>query len=94
MTAALARRGTTNRNARGSTKDRAARRRYLLDTFGNGETCPCYRCDTELTDETLTVDRIIPGIEGGTYRRDNIRPACGYCNSSTGSALARSRAAA
>lgn len=32
----------------------------------------------------LTVDRIIPGCQGGTYRRNNIRPACGGCNSETG----------
>lgn len=32
----------------------------------------------------LTIDRIVPGCQGGTYRRTNIRPACGTCNSSTG----------
>lgn len=37
----------------------------------------------------LTVDRIIPGCQGGTYRRNNIRPACGDCNSETGGALSR-----
>lgn len=37
----------------------------------------------------LTVDRITPGCQGGTYRRTNIRPACGPCNSETGGALAR-----
>lgn len=36
----------------------------------------------------LTIDRIIPGCYGGTYRRNNIRPACGPCNSDTGGALA------
>lgn len=35
----------------------------------------------------LTVDRIIPGCNGGTYRRNNIRPACARCNSETGGAL-------
>lgn len=39
----------------------------------------------------LTVDRIIPGCKGGTYRRNNIRPACGGCNSETGGALAHRR---
>lgn len=39
----------------------------------------------------LTVDRIIPGCKGGTYRRSNIRPACGGCNSETGGALAGPR---
>lgn len=51
-------------------------------------TCRCYRCGGLLVDGTLTVDRIIPGCKGGTYRRDNIRPACGGCNSETGGALA------
>lgn len=42
--------------------------------------CRCYRCGILLTVNTLTVDRIIPGKKGGTYRRNNIRPACGPCN--------------
>lgn len=37
----------------------------------------------------LTVDRIIPGCKGGTYRRNNIRPACGGCNSETGGGVRR-----
>lgn len=53
--------------------------------------CRCYRCGTLLTEETVTADRIIPGIEGGSYRRENIRPCCGYCNSSTGAMLAHQR---
>lgn len=44
----------------------------------------CYRCGVLLTVLTITVDRIIPGCQGGTYRRNNIRPACATCNSSTG----------
>ena len=39
----------------------------------------------------LTVDRIIPGCQGGTYRRNNIRPACATCNSETGGALGAAR---
>jgi hypothetical protein len=59
--------------------------------------CRCYRCGTLLSADTLTVDRIFPGILGGLYRtvlRDkrekvtNIRPACGPCNEKTGGALA------
>lgn len=42
--------------------------------------CRCYRCGDLLGFLTLTVDRIIPGKKGGTYRRNNIRPACGPCN--------------
>lgn len=84
-------RGTTNRNDRGNTADRAARRAYLLATFGDGATAPCWRCEVVLTDETITVDRIVPGAEGGTYRRDNIRPACAPCNSLTGATLGVAR---
>lgn len=117
------RRGTSNGNDRGSNRDRAARRAWLLATFAADRslyrwtagdsswiseglpevaaeygpdwsaepvpTCRCYRCGKLLWDGSLTVDRIIPGVKGGTYRRNNIRPACGKCNSETGGALAR-----
>lgn len=140
----LATRGTTNRNARGSSYNRAARRQWLVDTYranvdmievtrhyvghverftvppyyeppavvaegyrterldpyDNGgdqphirtdaeivPACRCYRCGVLLTVDTVTVDRIIPGAKGGTYRRSNIRPACGPCNSETGGAV-------
>ncbi|BBH17470.1 hypothetical protein Back2_17570 [Nocardioides baekrokdamisoli] len=46
--------------------------------------CRCYRCGDLLTVDDVTVDRIIPGCQGGTYRRNNIRPACMACNSETG----------
>lgn len=49
--------------------------------------CRCYRCGALLTVDTVTADRIKPGCQGGTYRRDNIRPACGPCNSITGGAV-------
>lgn len=81
-------RGTTNRNARGNTTDRARRRAWLLQTYGDGTTCRCHHCMITLTDKTITVDRIVPGVLGGRYVRDNIRPACGTCNSETGGALA------
>ena len=85
----VARRGTSNSNVRGNSRDRAARRAWLLATFGDGVTCPCYRCGCELTGSTLTVDRRVPGARGGTYRRSNIRPACGGCNSETGATTRR-----
>lgn len=99
------RRGTTNRNVRGSTRDRAARRRWLVETFranydvdhlgftvalGAGTpACRCYRCGKLLAEYTVTVDRIVPGNHGGTYRRNNIRPCCGLCNAATGSQARR-----
>lgn len=105
---ALARRGTSNTNQRGSAESRRRRREWLVETyranvdlefygdfaveivpFGTGTpACRCYRCGDLLTTVTVTVDRIIPGCVGGTYRRDNIRPACGQCNSETGGPLA------
>lgn len=47
----------------------------------------CWRCGILLTFETMTVDRIKPGCKGGTYRRENLRPACPRCNSETGGKL-------
>lgn len=84
-----ARRGTTNRNARGSAPARRARKLWLLGKFGDGETALCsFGCGTVLTFDTVTVDRHpIPGCQGGTYVRSNIRPACGHCNSSHGGTL-------
>jgi 5-methylcytosine-specific restriction endonuclease McrA len=51
--------------------------------------CRCYRCGDLLVFENVTVDRIVPGCMGGTYRRNNIRPACAGCNSETGGKLSR-----
>lgn len=103
-------RGTTNGAARGNSRDRRARRAWLLKTYASdvpGLT-RCYRCGALLYNpddsvselfgvvellesgkavQQLTVDRIIPGCKGGTYRRSNIRPACGPCNSETGGGL-------
>lgn len=58
---------------RGNSRDRAARKRWMLATFGNGTTCPCVHCGTPLTYATVEADRIVPG---GSYRRDNVQPAC------------------
>jgi hypothetical protein len=51
--------------------------------------CRCYRCGTLLTVDTVSPDRIIPGCQGGTYRRNNIRPACLRCQSVTGNEIKR-----
>jgi len=86
-------RGTSNTNARGSSEDRRRRRRFLLETFGDGTTALCSfeNCTELLTEETITVDRIIPGCEGGRYTRGNIRPMCGFHNQSTGGVLGNKR---
>lgn len=103
-------RGTSNANERGNTRDRAARKRYLLKVYAANfcmhrrvdvlvppacetyclepvPTCRCYRCGELLTEETLTVDRIVPGAKGGRYVRTNIRPSCSDCASETGGRL-------
>lgn len=64
-------------NTRGNSKDRAARRQWMLRHFGNGITAPCWECRTPVTDNTIVVDRIIPG---GRYVRGNIRPHCHPCS--------------
>jgi hypothetical protein len=63
---------------RGNARDRRARKVWLLATFGDGQSCPCVHCRRPLTYSTVEADRIIPG---GSYRRDNVQPACRRCNS-------------
>lgn len=86
-------RGTSNSNSRGSSTDRRRRKIWLLAEFGDGEVAPCSfeGCEEMLTFETITVDRIQPGCEGGRYIRGNIRPACGFHNSQDGSYLGHRR---
>jgi len=94
------RRSTSNGNASGSSYARAARRRWLVDTFGwrlpdGTGLVLCWSCgvpllehhDPEAPGQHVTVDRIVPGCEGGRYVRGNIRPACWICNTSDGGRL-------
>lgn len=81
------RRGTSNSNSRGSAEDRRRRKLWLLANFGNGVVANCVFCMCELTFDTITVDRILPGCQGGRYIRSNIQPACGTCNSTEGGSL-------
>jgi len=73
---------------RGNAANRRARKNWLLGVIkdrtlgwapfgGNGETVPCVFCGELLTFATLEADRIIPG---GSYRRENVQPACRPCN--------------
>ena len=85
-------RGTTNRNDRGSAANRRARKAWLVETWGDGFTVVCAfeGCAAVLTEATVTVDRWpVPGCQGGTYARDNIRPACDRCNYIKGGAVRR-----
>ena len=83
------RRGCTNSNRRGNAEARRRRRQWLLDTFGDGTQAACALalspdCAGLVTFETISADRIVPGYLGGTYRRGNIQPACGPCQSHQG----------
>jgi len=62
---------------RGNSYARRARKLWMLATWGDGEKCPCVFCGISLSFETVEADRIIPG---GTYRRENVQPACRPCN--------------
>lgn len=79
------RRQQTKDDKRGNSRDRAARRAWMLRTFGDGTTCPCVHCGVSLTDATMQADRIVPG---GSYRRSNVQPACGGCNRERGNDVA------
>lgn len=73
-------------DTRGNSYDRRVRKTWLLSAAagfgGNGEKVPCWepQCGTMVDYERLYVDRIIPGEQGGSYRRDNIKPHCGPCS--------------
>lgn len=75
-------RGTRNGgDKRGSSANRRARKVWFLSAVsgfgGNGETVPCVHCSKPLGFADIEADRIIPG---GSYRRDNVQPACRPCN--------------
>lgn len=84
-------RRTRKPDLRGSSRDRAARKRWLLEAFGDGESADCHECGVALDFETIYVDRIVPGEQGGRYTRDNIRPSCCTCSHRQGAAMMLAR---
>lgn len=66
---------------RGNSKDRRARKLWMLSPAapfaGDGTRVRCVHCGDWLTYDTVEADRIVPG---GSYRRDNVQPACRSCN--------------
>lgn len=50
-------------------------------------TARCFRCGALVWFETISVDKIVPDCKGGTYRRENIRPACDDCQTTTGNQI-------
>lgn len=81
---------------RGNCHDRKRRRVWLLATFDKDLGPDRARCWLDLSPgcleyvdiHSLTVDRINPG---GTYRRDNIQPACSVCQAVQGALITNER---
>lgn len=81
---------------RGNKQDRARRRTWLLATFDQDLGPHQARCHLHISDAcarivtaaTLTVDRIAPG---GSYRHENIRPACRACQNKQGALITQER---
>lgn len=79
---------------RGSSYSRRRRREWLLATFDTDLGPEVARCHLKISDrchgvvdaQTLTADRLVPG---GTYRRDNIQPACIPCQTKQGALITR-----
>lgn len=68
------------RNIRGSSKDRAARKHKLLNVYGDGTLAPCVHCGSLVSYETMEVDKIVPQSMGGRYIWINIHVSCFHCN--------------
>ena len=79
------------KDIRGNNEDRARRRAWMWEKFAEWEGIPGFRggrfaveyhwCHELLNFKDFEVDRWpIAGKDGGTYRRDNIVPACRQCN--------------
>jgi 5-methylcytosine-specific restriction endonuclease McrA len=76
----MSRRQETKDDRRGNPRNRRARKMWMLSApqfGGNGQVVRCTYCPTFLTYASVQADRIIPG---GSYRRENVTPACGPCN--------------
>jgi hypothetical protein len=92
----MCKRGTTNRNSRGSSYTRRRRREWLVEEFGDGEHVACFiqrslYCLLVLDVDTVSADRLVLGADGGSYRRGNIQPACGPCQSQQGGEIGAAR---
>ena len=69
-------------------KKHSALRRHRVGTFTHDQWYArvafygwrCAYCLIELTEQTLTIDHIIPIIKGGTNWASNLAPACRKCN--------------
>lgn len=74
---------------RGSSASRRRRRQWLVEEFGDGELVACFQqisphCQYVCDVDTVSPDRIVLGAEGGSYRRENLRPSCRPCQTYQG----------
>jgi hypothetical protein len=78
------RRSRSNRNDRGSSYSRRRRREWLVERFGDGVHVACFlqrspHCLYVLDVDNVSADRLRLGVDGGSYKRSNIQPACLPC---------------
>jgi hypothetical protein len=52
----------------------------LVKESGDGKTCPCTWCGRTLEPSTVSLDRLVPGSQGGPYKDWNLTPSCYGCN--------------
>ena len=93
------RRSTSNSNVRGSSHDRRRRRRWLVEEFGDGEFVACFlqrspECLYVLDVHNVSPDRLRLGVDGGSYCKGNIQPACLPCQCDQGGQVGPARKAA
>lgn len=96
MARSAARRSRSNRNDRGSSYSRRRRREWLVEEYGDGEHVACFlqrspRCLYVLDVTNVSPDRIVLGVDGGTYARGNILPACLPCQCHQGGQVGPAR---
>jgi len=68
------------------TSPKSARKKFRESIFESWG-WKCMYCDTELTEQTATIDHIKPKFKGGHSTRSNMGACCGKCNSKKGSQL-------
>lgn len=98
MTRSADRRSRSNRNDRGSSYTRRRRREWLVEEFGDGVHVACFLqrsrfCLLVLDVDNVSADRLRLGVDGGSYRRGNIQPACENCQAHQGGVIGPQRKA-
>ena len=62
------------------TSPKSARKKFRESIFESWG-WKCMYCDTELTEQTATIDHIKPKFKGGHSTRSNMGACCSKCNS-------------